>query len=267
VVQHDAQPQGSDTTMHGRVALVTGAARGIGRAVAGAIADAGGEVVALDVRPEVRDLESPSVTTFLADASSVDDMARVVGQVEAGGRRIDAVVANAGQAALTLLDAPLAEAADTFDRMWAGNARSAYVTVRAVMPHLLDAGAADVVLVSTDHVVPRPGSVPKTGPMEAYDAAKWALEGLRRNWAVTLGRHGVRVNSIGMGETDTPMLREFLAGRGVPAERIDEMSTGWMTAEQVAAVVLALLTEPRPGRTDAMIGLWPGFPVELPPLG
>ena len=252
--------------MSGRVALVTGAARGIGRAVAAAVRDAGADVVAVDLRPEVRELASPTVRAHVADASSVDDMARIVREVESSGRRFDAVVANAGQAALTMLDAPLAEAAETFDRMWSGNARSAYVTVRAAMPHLLEAGAADVVLVSTDHVVPRPGSVPKTGPMEAYDAAKWALEGLRRNWAVTLGRHGVRVNSVGMGETDTPMLREFLAGRGVPDERVQEMSKGWMTAEQVAAVVLALLTEARPGRTDAMIGLWPGFPVELPPL-
>lgn len=262
--QHeDTRPTGA---MAGRTALVTGAARGIGRAVALAVARAGASVVAVDLRPEVRELESSAIRTHVGDAASVDDMGRIVADAEAADRRFDAVVANAGQAAITTIDAPLAEAAETFDRMWAGNARSAYVTVRAVMPHLLASGEADVVLVSTDHVVPRPGSVPKTGPMEAYDAAKWALEGLRRNWAAVLGPRGVRVNAVGMGETDTPMLREFLAGRGLAPDRIDEMSRGWMTADDVAAVVVALLAEPRPGRTDHLIGLWPGFPVELPAL-
>ena len=119
---------------------------------------------------------------------------------------------------------PLAAAVETFDRMLTANLRTAYVAVRAAIPHLVAAGRGDVVLVSTDHVVPRPGSVPKAGFMEAYDAAKWALEGLRRNWAVTLGRAGVRVNTVAMGETDTPMLREFLADRGTAPERIDQMS-------------------------------------------
>jgi NAD(P)-dependent dehydrogenase (short-subunit alcohol dehydrogenase family) len=248
-----------------RTVLVTGAARGIGNAVARLAAGSGAQVVACDVRPEVRELERAGVTTYLADAASTADMGRVVDAVAATGRRIDAVVANAGQATMTPRDASLDEAVAVFDRMMEANARTTYVTVLAATPQLGD-GGGDVVIVSTDHVMPRPGSASKAGFMECYDAGKWALEGLRRNWAVTLGRHGVRVNTVAMGETDTPMLREFLTDRGTPAERIEAMARGWMSADEVAGVIVALLADDDPARTDTTIGLWPGQPVELPPL-
>lgn len=190
---------------------------------------------------------------------------RVVQGIVAEHGRLDAVVANAGEATPTPVDQPVAEAAVVFDRMITANTRSAFVTVRAALPQLVVAGG-DVVLVSTDHVSPRPGSVPKAGGMESYDAAKWALEGLRRSWAATLARHRVRVNTIAMGETDTPMLRGFLAARGVSSERIEAMAAGWLRAMDVAGVIVDLLADTDPRRTDTVVGLWPGFPVELPAL-
>jgi NAD(P)-dependent dehydrogenase (short-subunit alcohol dehydrogenase family) len=253
--------EGSDVTgdrrLAGRVVLVTGAARGIGRAVAEAISSAGGAVVACDLRPEVRDLGDAA---FVADAASVDDMVRVVDHAVTTHGRLDAVVANAGAAELSSADLDVGEAVAMFDRMITANLRTAYVTVRAALPHLVVAGRADIVLVSTDHVCPRPGSRPKVGWMEGYDAAKWGLEGLVRNWAATLGRHGVRVNALAMGETDTPMLRDFLTERGVSSERIDEMAAGWLTAADIADVAVALLAEHEPSRSGTTIGLWPGFP-------
>ena len=248
-----------------RTVLVTGAARGIGRAVAELAADAGARVVACDIRSEVRELEAPGVTTYLADASSTSDMARVVETTSRAGARIDAVVANAGAVEATPRHASLDEAADMFDRMISGNARTAYVAVRASLAQLVG-GGGDIVLLSTDHVLPEPGAEPKIVFMECYDAAKWALEGLRRNWAVTLGRHGVRVNTVAMGETDTPMLREFLVEHGVAGERVDEMASGWLSARDVASVIVALLADADPARTGTTIGLWPGHPVQLPRL-
>jgi NAD(P)-dependent dehydrogenase (short-subunit alcohol dehydrogenase family) len=221
--------------------------------------------VACDIRSDVRELEAPGVTTYLADAASTSDMARVVETTSNAGARIDAVVANAGAVAATSRDASLDQAVDVFDRMIADNARTAYVAVRASLAQLVD-GGGDIVLLSTDHVVPEPGVEPKTGFMECYDAGKWALEGLRRNWAVTLGRHGVRVNTVAMGATDTPMLREFLAEHGVAAERIDEMARGWLSARDVASVIVALIADADPARTGTTIGVWPGHPVELPRL-
>jgi NAD(P)-dependent dehydrogenase (short-subunit alcohol dehydrogenase family) len=249
--------------LEGRVVLVTGAAQGIGRAVADAVSAEGAVAVACDLRPEVREL---GASAWVADAASVADMERVVANAVHTYGRLDAVVAAAGAAELASPDGPAADAAELFDRMIEANLRTAYVTVRAALAHLATDGRGDIVLVSTDHVCPRPDARPKAGWMEEYDAAKWGLEGLQRNWATRLASRGIRVNSLAMGETDTPMLRTFLADRGVPSEQIDEMAHRWLTAADIAGVVVALLTEDAPSRTGTTIGLWPGFPVELPPL-
>lgn len=262
VTERDPAGVPASRPLAGRIVLVTGAARGIGRAVAEAARRHGAEVVACDLRAEVRELGDDA---SVADAGSVIDMERVVADAVARHGRIDVVVANAGSAELSSLDLGLHEAAAMFDRMLHHNLRSAYVTVRAALPHVVAAGG-EIVLVSTDHVCPKPGARPKVGWMEGYDAAKWGLEGLLRNWAATLRGHGVRVNAMAMGETDTPMLREFLTGRGVEAARIDEMATGWLTADDIAGVTIALLTEDEPERTGTTIGLWPGVPAELPPF-
>ncbi len=264
----------------GRVVVVTGAARGIGRAVVEAVIADGGIAIAVDL------LEGASAfasRAHIADASSPADMAQVIAQTVAEFGHLDAVVANAGLAVPTPPTTPLADAVAAFDAQWQANARAAFVTGRAAIDALVTAavtaeitgaGPSDIILVSTDHVVPNPTTAPKTGWLDGYDAAKWALEGMRRNWASTLRAGGtasgtgsvgagVRVNTIGMGETDTPMLRGFLSGRGVSEAKIDEMATAWMTAESVAAIFVDLLVDRDPQRTDTAIGLWPGQPMEL----
>lgn len=260
----------------GRVVLVTGAARGIGRAAVLGAAEAGAQVVACDLLADVRDL--PGLTS-VTDAGDPDAMAHLVQQAVERFGHLDAVVANAGVAEPAPPDLPLAEVVRSFDAQWHAIARAAYVTGRSALGALRRAAEqrqrpSDLILVSTDHVIPRPDSSPKVGWLDGYDAAKWALEGLRRNWAATQRRHGdfagVRVNTVAMGETDTPMLREFLAGRGASAAEIDRLATGWMTAADVAEVFLWILADPDPDRTDTAVGLWPGherrLDNRLPPL-
>jgi NAD(P)-dependent dehydrogenase (short-subunit alcohol dehydrogenase family) len=266
----------SSSDVGGRVILVTGAARGIGRDVVVAASAAGAHVVSCDLDGAVRDLPGLAVVIDAADPAGMQHL--VEQAVERFGR-LDAVVANAGIAVPTPPDLPLAEVVEAFDAQWHAIARAAYVTGRASLTALRRAARerdrpSDLILVSTDHVVPRPGSSPKVGWLDGYDAAKWALEGLRRNWAATQRRSddfpGVRVNTIGMGETDTPMLRGFLAGRGAAQADIDRMAQGWMTGPDVAEVFLWLLADDDPDRTDTAIGLWPGherrLDNRLPPL-
>jgi hypothetical protein len=102
---------------------------------------------------------------------------------------------------------------------------------------------------------------PGGGPaFDLYDASKWALNGLTGAWATALRPHGIRVNSFGMGATDTPMYRGFLGGRP-PAP-------GVMDPADVAAVLLDLLAEGPEGRTGDSIQLWIGHPCVLsPPTG
>lgn len=262
--------------LSGRVLLVTGGAQGIGRAVVLGAVEAGADVAVCDVHAAVRDLPGLAV---VADAADPDDMERLVAGVVERFGRLDGVVANAGVAVPAPPDLPLHDVVESFDAQWRAIARAAYVTGRAALPALRRAArqsgrASDVILVSTDHVIPRPASSPKVGWLDGYDAAKWALEGLRRNWAATQRRAddfpGIRVNTIGMGETDTPMLRGFLSGRGTSETEIDRLATGWMTASDVAEVFLWLLADPDPDRTDTAVGLWPGherrLDNRLPPL-
>lgn len=262
--------------LHGRVVLVTGAAQGIGREVALGATAAGAHVVACDLDAAVRDL--PGLAS-VADAADPAAMVRLIESAVERFGHLDAVVANAGIAVPAPPDLPLEEVVASFDAQWNAIARAAYVTGRASMPALRRAAVArglpsDIILVSTDHVVPRPASAPKVGWLDGYDAAKWALEGLRRNWAATQhhddGFPGIRVNTIGMGETDTPMLRGFLSGRGVAHDEIDRLSASWMTSTDVAEVFLWLLADRDLDRTDTAIGLWPGherrLDNRLPPL-
>lgn len=262
--------------LSGRVVLVTGGAQGIGRAVVVGAVEAGAEVVVCDLNGTVRVLPGLAVVADAADPEAMEHL--VAAAVERFGR-LDAVVANAGVAAPAPPDLPLRDVVESFDDQWRSIARAAYVTGRAALPALRRAAhqtgrASDVILVSTDHVTPRPDSSPKVGWLDGYDAAKWALEGLRRNWAATQRRTddfaGIRVNTIAMGETDTPMLRGFLSGRGTTEAEIDRLAQGWMTASDVAEVFLWLLADPDPDRTDTAIGLWPGherrLDNRLPPL-
>jgi NAD(P)-dependent dehydrogenase (short-subunit alcohol dehydrogenase family) len=263
---HVAIPDGA---LEGRTVLVTGAARGIGRSAAMLAAKVGATVVALDIRHEVRELDDrPHVRAVVADAADVHDMQRVVHDLEADGIAVDSIVTAAGLAEFVTADTPVGEAAASFARMIEGNLTSCYVAVRSVFAHLIRSGRANVVIVSTDHVHVRPGATPKSGFMEGYDAAKWGLEGLRRNWSTVLGRHGGKANIVAMGETDTPMLREFMADRGTTQAEMDERSVaeGWLTSDGVGSVIVALLADVDPRRTDTNVGLWPGFPVALPPL-
>lgn len=266
----------TNVDLDGRVVLVTGAARGIGRAVVLAASQSGAEVVACDVDGAVRDL--PGLTS-VTDAGDVAGMQRLVAEAVDRFGHLDAVIANAGVAAPAPPELSLEEVVESFDAQWHAIARAAYVTGRATLPLLRRAAVArsrccDLILVSTDHVIPRPDSSPKVGWLDGYDAAKWALEGLRRNWAATQRSSGdfpgIRVNTVAMGETDTPMLREFLRGRGVDDTDVERLAKGWLTAEAVAEVFLWLLADGDPTRTDTAIGLWPGherrLDNRLPPL-
>jgi NAD(P)-dependent dehydrogenase (short-subunit alcohol dehydrogenase family) len=168
------------------------------------------------------------------------------------------------------------KAVSDYDRTLGTNLRGAYLVGRAAIPYLLRQGG-DLVNVTTDHIhtcgwpdvvrhadastcpwaaVPRP---PGGGTsLDLYDASKWGLNGLTHAWARDLYPHGIRVNSFGMGATDTPMYRRFLRDRSP--------MPGMMSPEAIAAVLLDLLAEGSDGRTGDSIQLWVGHPCALPPV-
>ena len=269
----------------GRRALVTGAADGLGRAFALALADAGAAVAICDVKPELQDvareLEQRQVAVWIqrtdlreahAVRSFVDNSAGHLGGV-------DLVINNAGTYRQTSpVEDDWEQALDDFHFMADVNYRGAYLVGRAAIPYLVKQGG-DLINLTTDHVhtCGYPEAVdhhdaphcrwastrrpPLGGPRyDVYDSSKWAVRGLTHVWAAALAEHGVRVNSFGMGATDTPMIRAHLAAKGA------QPPASLMRPEQVAAVLVELILEGPTGRTGDSVELWANHPCVLPPV-
>ncbi|CDX26783.1 3-oxoacyl-(Acyl-carrier-protein) reductase [Mesorhizobium plurifarium] len=175
--------------LHGRRALVTGAASGIGRATALALREAGATVIGLDLIGSERDL--PILTCDLAREGDI------VGAAAEGARRLggcDILVNNAG----ILQEAPLGRiSTEHVDRMFAVNVRGAILMTREMLPHLADGG----------RIINIASELAYLGRAEAsvYCATKAALLGLTRSWARELAPR-ILVNAVAPGPTDTPLL-------------------------------------------------------------
>ena len=215
-------------SLDGRVALITGASRGIGAAIARALDDAGVRLAlasrsgddlgiegALGVRCDVRD---PAAMAAAASAT-----------VEGFGA-LDILVVNAGVGAYgPILELP----AEQIDEMIDVNVKGAIHSVRAALPHLLRSAAADVVTIASE--AGRRGL-----PLEAvYSASKFAQVGLTAVLDHELREHGIRCTSVCPGGVAT----DFAMGRG----RTPDMPqlAGMMRPEDVAEAVMFVLTRPR----------------------
>ena len=249
----------------GKTALVTGAARGLGRAFAEALAAEGAGLVLCDQRVEVTELacelraRGAFAHAHLMDVAQPDAVLRVVSTTERERGALHVLVNNAGVFALTDPLDDFDKALTDWEQIVATNLFGSYLFGRACAPLLVASGGGDIVNVSSDHVRPPPGQPAGGGAKtDVYDASKWALDGLTQAWARALRAHGVRVNALCMGATDTPMLRAAL-----PAAPAAEIAR-WIRPEQVARVLVELLREGPGGRSGESIGLWPGGRVELP---
>ncbi|MDH3642399.1 MAG: SDR family oxidoreductase [Gammaproteobacteria bacterium] len=283
-------------SLRGKTAIVTGAAVGIGPAYAQALAAEGVNVAVCDIREEILELpaqlEASGVKSvgWVADVSVPEDVRKVVdGTIEALGG-IDILISNAGKCWVSVADDDLDKVIADYDGMIGTNLKGEYLMGRAVIAQLLEQGrGGEIVNVATDHMVtcgspfeicpkldtcpwadePRPtggGDV-----MDIYDASKWGLNGFLFGWAKALRPHGIRVNGMCMGATDSWMIRDFFGfpqtpGKGADEEQQKEVDT-WMRKEDTAQVVMDLLKEGPDGRTAQNINLCLGRPTKLePPL-
>ena len=227
----------------GKRALVTGASRGIGRAVALELAHRGADVALLyrsrDAEAQVvaREVEAlgrraPALKVDLADAPAVGV---VVAHAVAALGGLDVLVQAAG-AMVTWRDVADLDVAD-WDRYLAVDLSGAFYVIRAALPHLRAAGGGAIVAISSI-------AAQMCQPHNAQGAAaKAGLEALVRVVAREEGRRGIRANAVAIGLTDTDMGRAAFAEwgeetsqrivRGIPLQRIG-------TPEEVARVVCFL---------------------------
>jgi len=182
----------------GRVALITGGARGIGRATAEAFAARGAKVV-------IADLKGGEVEVDVADAGSVN---RAVASVMERLGRIDVLINNAG----ITRDATLLKTGDAaWEAVIGVNLTGTFNMTRAVAPHMVAAGRGAIVNASS--IVGIHGNFGQSN----YVASKAGVVGLTRVWARELGRKGVRVNCIAPGFIATDMTA------AMPEEVLDGM--------------------------------------------
>ena len=216
------------TSLEGRVALVTGASRGIGAAVARSLA-AEGVRLALASRSG-DDLGLDDAVARRCDVRRPDDLEALVAEAVERFGGIDILVANAGVGAYgPFLDLP----ADQLEEMIDVNVKGTLYAVRAALPHLLESDAADIVTLASE--AGRRGL-----PLEAvYCASKFAQVGFTRALDHELREHGVRCSNVCPGGVAT----DFAMGRGRTPD-MPELA-GMMTPEDVAEVVLFVVTRPR----------------------
>ena len=216
------------STIQGRVALVTGASRGVGAATARALHDAGAQLALASRSGDDLGLEGA-----LAAACDVRDAAALEAFAAAAAERfggIDIVVANAGVGAYgDFADLSL----DWLDEMIDTNVKGTLYTVRAALPHLLRSAAADLVVVAS--------IAGQRGPEgeAVYAASKFAQVGFMRALDHELWPRGVRCSLLCPGGIAT----DFAMGRGRTPE--DPDLPGFMTGDEVADEVVHALTRPR----------------------
>jgi NAD(P)-dependent dehydrogenase (short-subunit alcohol dehydrogenase family) len=254
-MMEDRSPAESSDGLRGQVAIVTGAANGIGRAFANGLLDQGMFVVACDSDECVHELDA---ATHTADVSQPDDVERVVRAALDEFGRIDVLVNNAGVVRPSRAGDDWEKGIDDYQFVVGTNLYGAFLFGRAVAPAMIERRSGHIVNICTDHVYPMPPErVWGHGGMDLYNASKWALNGLTLDWATTLRKKGIRVNGICMGATDTPMLRQF-AG-----DAADDVVASWMRPEQICEMLAELLLEGPDGRTGHNLGLWVGRELRL----
>jgi len=240
-------------SLEGRVALVTGANRGLGRAFAEAIADAGADVVVVG-RHEDRNREAANeiarrsgrrATVASGDVTDWDDVHRIADEAIAAHSHIDVLVNNAG----VCFHRPALEVPDEqFSAVFNVNMTGLWRMTKAITPHMIDARRGSIVNVGSISavIVNRPQWQP------AYNASKAAVHQLTKSLAAEWAPYNIRVNAIApgyvkteMAPVDEPQFRQHWI-EDVPMRR-------YATPEEIAPSVLYLASDAASFTTGAVL--------------
>lgn len=234
-----------NAALHGRVALVTGAGQGMGRVIAAVLAEHGASVVVNDLNAQTAQATVDSIRASAGqaaaapgDISQARDVRTIVEQAASVYGPVDILINNAAYMTMfSLVDLP----EDEWDRVLEVDLKGPYLTSKAVLPSMLERKWGRIINIASEWGI--------TGGAGAshYAAAKAGVIGLTRSLAREVARHGVLVNAIAPGVTETDQLRVDADYAGVPFEEYKRMlraqtPTGRIGRPRDIALTVLMLT-------------------------
>ena len=240
--------------IEGSIALVTGAAGGIGRSISARLAEAGVALALVDLDGDaaerlLTELGAKGVAVA-ADVSAPEDVSAAVAQAEERLGPVDILVNNAGISGVgppkATVDTPLEE----WEKTLAINVTAPFLFCRALLPGMIGRGRGRIVnIASMAGILCLPGRV-------SYAASKAALISLTKTLAVEAGASGVRINAVCPGWVDTPFIAARMAQPELRAQAEAMVPVGRVaTADEVADVVAFLLSPASRYMTGAAVAV------------
>ncbi len=245
-----------EANLKGRVAFITGAANGQGRATAIALANRGVKIAGLDVARQLaypgyktgtsEGLESLAVEcknlgveclTFAADVRDSQAVKEATDRTVALLGSVDILFNNAGICGYAMAHEMTEEA---WDQMLDINLKGAWIVAKHCIPHMIKNKRGGIIINSSV------GGLRGMGRLSHYAASKWGLTGLTKSWAIELAPHGIRVVSIHPTGVNTPMNDGLAELEGTTPKEVAERSAGnllpvpWIEPDDVAEAVCYL---------------------------
>jgi len=274
--------------LEGKVAFITGAGRGQGRAHAKALAAEGADIIAFDICEDVPEVAYPMATRaeLQETCAAVESMGRRAVAVEGDVRsyaalaaaveqgvgeqgRLDIVVANAGVA---MMDPNLEGQVDKLQASWDAvigiNLTGVWNTVRATAPAMIRAGNGGSIILTSSTAGLKGLSSPGAFGNEGYGAAKHGVVGLMRQFAVELSQHMIRVNTVHPTAVATMMVQNEAMGRFLEAfpdatsSLTNLMPVELLEPEDIADAVVFLASDKAKWITGVTLPVDAGFTVK-----
>ncbi len=268
--------------LEGKVALITGAARGQGRSHAAAFAAEGADIVAVDICRQIESVpyamstsadlaetarlieeQDRRVVTVEADARSEAEMTAAVERGIAELGKIDVVAINHGIAGY----APVWQLTEAqWDDMLDTNLKGVWMTAKAVIPHMIDRGGGSIIITSST------AGLKGIANIGHYAAAKHGVVGLARVLAIELAPHMIRVNTVHPTMVNTPMvmndptMRLFGGGNDITEEQFAEVGKAmnllpvpWVEPRDISAAYVFLASDESRYVTGVQLPVDAGF--------